>query len=206
MIKVKELLNYEGLYLIDNLGNVISMPKQKGSRYVVEYKIIKPKINRQGYCEVTLTKNGKIKTLLLHRLIAIHFVDNPYNYPCVNHKNGIKTDNRIENLEWCTQSHNTKHAYNNNLGNFRTYVNDGIKSMNYYNEYVKVVLIDKYNKEIVFNSTNEASIYIGTNKNEITRAIRKNQKVKGYKVFGEKRPNYANGETPSGQSRGNPII
>jgi hypothetical protein len=55
-------------------------------------------------------KEGVIRSFSIHRLLAEHFIPNPNNYPEVNHKNGIKTDNRLENLEWCTHSYNCKHA------------------------------------------------------------------------------------------------
>lgn len=193
-ICVKDVIGYEGLYLIDNLGNVISMPKKQGSRFVNQYSILSTKINRIGYVEVALCKNGKLKTMLLHRLIAIHFIENPNNYPCVNHKNGIKTDNRIENLEWCSHSHNTKHAYENNLGNFRTYANAGIEAMNKETQYVKVVLVDGDGSEFFFESTKDAAEYLGTNRDEITRAIRKKQRVKGHYAYGDKISDCANGE------------
>ena len=192
-IQVKEVEGYEGLYLIDNLGNVISMPKKNGSRILNQYSILNTKINSIGYKEVTLSKNGKQKTILLHRLIAKHFVENPDNFNVVNHKNGIKTDNRLENLEWCTTKQNTRHAYENNLGGFKTNVNKGIKKMNYYNEYVKVILVDSSGKEYHFNSSVEAAKFANTNNGEVTRAIRKEQRVKGYKAYGMKRQ-CANGE------------
>lgn len=183
---VKNIVDYEGLYLIDSLGNVVSLPKQQGSRFVNQYKILGTKINRTGYKEVALTKDGKTKTVLLHRLIAKHFIDNPNNYPCVNHKNGIKVDNRLENLEWCTRAQNTKHAYENNLGNFKTTANAQLDAYNKEHGYVVVRLIDKDGKEYTFDSTNEAADFVGTTKDEITRAIRKSQRVKGYYAFGLK--------------------
>ena len=64
--QIKELQGYEGLYLIDSLGNVISMPKQNGSRFVNQYSIMATKINRLGYKEVALSKNGNLKTFLLN--------------------------------------------------------------------------------------------------------------------------------------------
>lgn len=183
---VKNLLGYEGLYLIDSLGNIVSCPRQNGARFVNQYKILGTKTNKFGYKEVALSKDGKTKTVLLHRLIAIHFVDNPHNLPCVNHKNGIKTDNRIENLEWCTKSQNTKHAYDNNLGGFRDYANEGIRAMNQYTQYVLVRLISPDGSELQFDSARSAAEYLGTTKDEVTRAIRKSQRVKGHKAFGLK--------------------
>ena len=184
---VKNITGYEGLYLIDNLGNVVSCPRLQGSRFVNQYKIMGTKINRLGYKEVALSKDGKTKTYLLHRLIAIHFVPNPTNLPCVNHINGIKTDNSIENLEWCSRSYNTKHAYENNLGHFKEYANAGIAKMNHDSQYITVCLVSADGEQNMFNSTKEAAEYLGTNINEITRAIRKQQKVKGHKAFGLKR-------------------
>lgn len=183
---VKNVIGYEGLYLIDSLGNVVSLPRQQGSRFVNQYKIISTKINRLGYKEVALSKDGKTKTVLLHRLIAKHFIDNPNNYPCVNHKNGIKTDNRLENLEWCTRSYNTKHAYDNNLGGFRDFANAGIEAMNKHSQYVVIRLIAPDGSELVFNGASDAAAYLGTNRDEVTRAIRKNQRVKGHYAFGLK--------------------
>lgn len=192
MIEVKNVIGYEGLYIIDNLGNVVSLPKQQGSRFVNEYNIMKTKFNSCGYKEVTLSKNGKFKTILLHRLIALHFVPNPENYRCVNHKNGIKADNRLENLEWCSASQNTKHAYINNLGGFRDFTNAGLKKINEYKAYIFVKLIDKDGVEYDFPSAVDAAKFIGTSNNEVTRAIRKSQRVKGYKAYGVKKT--ANGE------------
>lgn len=183
---VKNLIGYEGLYLIDSIGNVVSCPRQQGSRFVSNYKIIGTKTNRLGYKEVALSKNGKTKTVLLHRLIAIHFVDNPNNYPCVNHKNGIKADNRIENLEWCTRAQNTKHAYDNNLGGFKTRADANLKAINKVSRYVKIILVTPDGREIQFNNSIEAAKYLETTQDEITRAIRKNQRIKKHYAFGLK--------------------
>ena len=185
-IIVKELIGYEGLYLIDSLGNIVSLPRQQGSHFVNQYKILGTKVNRAGYKEVALSKDGKTKTKLLHRLIAQHFVDNPDNLPVVNHKNGIKVDNRIENLEWCTTAQNTRHAYKNNLGGFQEFVNAGIEKMNKEAQYRIVRLVAPTGEELTFSSTTAAAEYLGTNKDEITRAIRKSQRVKGHYAFGLK--------------------
>lgn len=183
---VKNVIGYEGLYIIDSLGNVVSLPRRQGSRFVNQYRILGTKVNRGGYKEVALSRDGKTKTVLLHRLIAIHFVDNPSNLPCVNHKNGVKTDNRIENLEWCTAAQNTKHAYENNLGGFKDYANAGLEAMNRETRYVKVILIAPDGEEIVFSGTSQAVAYLGTTSDEVTRAIRKRQRVKGHQALGLK--------------------
>lgn len=183
---VKNLLGYEGLYLIDSLGNIVSCPRQQGSRFVNQYKILGTKVNKFGYKEVALSKDGRTKTVLLHRLIAIHFVPNPDNLPVVNHKNGIKTDNRIENLEWVTRSQNTKHAYVNNLGGFRDFSNAGIKAMNENTQYVSILLVAPDGQELQFESAREAAKHLGTTNDEVTRAIRKSQRVKGHYAFGLK--------------------
>jgi hypothetical protein len=75
---------------------------------------ISNKINR-----VYISKKGVRRAFSIHRLLAEHFIPNPNNYPEVNHKNGIKTDNRLENLEWCTHSYNCKHAVNTGLHKMR---------------------------------------------------------------------------------------
>jgi hypothetical protein len=88
-------------YKINRLGHVVNASNNK---------ILTQRIDRAGYITVRLTQDGKTTTHFLHRLIAETFIPNPENKPFVNHINGIKTDNRIENLEWVTHSENIKHA------------------------------------------------------------------------------------------------
>jgi hypothetical protein len=74
-----------------------------------------PKQNWDGYQRVQLYDHGKCEFVGIHRLIAETFLPNPENKPFVNHKNGDKSDNRSENLEWCTQKENIRHAWDNGL-------------------------------------------------------------------------------------------
>lgn len=206
MVIVKNVIGYEGLYIIDNLGNVVSLPKVQGRHLHNKYRMLSQKLNKFGYYEVALAKNGKMKTFLLHRLLAQHFIPNPEGLPQVNHKNGIKNDNRLENLEWVTKRENTIHAFQHNLSDFRDDAMGRIMRYNATHGYCKVVL-SKDGEEYSFPSASAAAEFLGTGRDNITRAIRKKQKTCGWAVIGVK-PETANGETQTvkdgGQSRGKP--
>ena len=100
----KDVKGYEGLYQVSSYGRIRRNFK-KG------YKIKKNVVNFNGYLQTTFSKKGKFKTIEIHRLVALSFITNNEKKPCVNHKNGIKTDNKVENLEWCTYSENELHSY-----------------------------------------------------------------------------------------------
>ena len=108
----KDVIGYEGFYQISNLGNVKSLSRtilKNGKHpFKSKEKIIKNRIN--NYCYVTLCKNNTYKNFYVHRLVASAFINNTKNKNSVNHINGIKTDNRFENLEWCTYKENIQHA------------------------------------------------------------------------------------------------
>ena len=108
----KDVLDYEGLYLVSSFGKVKSIKSKKE-------KILKGRDDSNGYLKVALYKTKICVQKKIHRLVALAFIDNPYNKKTVNHINGIKTDNRVENLEWATYSENSKHSFDNNLQNPR---------------------------------------------------------------------------------------
>lgn len=101
----KDIAGYEGLYQVSNLGGIKSLPRNS-----TRGGILKPLIHR-GYSSVELCKNNIKKRFRVHRLEAFAFLPNPKNKPYINHKNGIRNDNRLENIEWCTNSENQLHSY-----------------------------------------------------------------------------------------------
>lgn len=114
----KDIPNYEGLYQVSNLGRIKSIGRRVSWEFYNKpcarnhnERIITPEIGKIGYCRVGLCKNGKRTRYNLHRIIAKAFIPNPNNLPTVNHKNGIRTDNRLENLEWASYSENNMHAW-----------------------------------------------------------------------------------------------
>ncbi len=76
---------------------------------------LKPTPNNRGYLRINLRENKQRKLYSVHRLVGFTYLDNPENKPCINHKNGVKVDNEVDNLEWCTYSENNKHAFSTGL-------------------------------------------------------------------------------------------
>ena len=106
MSRALQIKDFPDYYATDS-GDIYSRNYERTGRIK---KLILVKGNT-GYLRVCLHKNKKQFNKSVHRLVAKAFIPNPENKPYINHKNGIKTDNRVENLEWCTQSENSKHAY-----------------------------------------------------------------------------------------------
>lgn len=99
------VVGYEGLYEVSNLGRVKSLKRPRVHEHMVAQEI-----NYRGYCRVNLWKNNRSTKHSVHRLVAQAFVANPHGKPQVNHIDEVKTNNRADNLEWCTQLENHNHG------------------------------------------------------------------------------------------------
>lgn len=110
----KSIEGYEGLYEVSDLGNIKSLErlcKSRGKRFRPTKEMIKKQVpNKQGYMLISLSKNSKCKNFSVHRLVAKAFIPNPNNFPQVNHKDEIKSNNAVENLEWCDGKYNSNYG------------------------------------------------------------------------------------------------
>ena len=105
----KDIPGYEGLYQASILGRI----RRLNYRNTGKYKILKPSIKTTGYLQVGLYKNQHCKLYLVHRLIAKTFIPNPDNKLYINHIDENRTNNKVDNLEWCTMTENNNHGNRN---------------------------------------------------------------------------------------------
>jgi hypothetical protein len=115
-----DLKDFNGLYQVSNLGKVRSLNRRvyhsgNHTTHFHKGRILSSRINNSGYLSVRLSKEGSVVTRFVHRLIAEAFVPNFQDKPCVNHKDGNKLNNEIDNLEWVTHKENMQHAYRTGL-------------------------------------------------------------------------------------------
>lgn len=106
----KDVKGYEGLYQISNLGRTKCLPKMtwNGHKYIKREEVISKISDKNKYKHIALNKDGKTKSTSVHRLVALHFIPNPHNKPMVDHIDGNKGNNRVDNLRWVTNQENVK--------------------------------------------------------------------------------------------------
>lgn len=171
----KNIQDYEGIYECSSLGRIRSL-----DRYVLDSKRqiyffvkgceLKPRKNKNGYLQVSLNKKGKRKMVYVHRIIAETFLEKIKDKNTINHIDGDKNNNCVDNLEWCTYSENNKHSYKE-LN--RRIVNCGGSK-------IPVYMIDTETKELFYYvSIAEASKKINLSHTQINRYIHNNKKWKG---------------------------
>lgn len=144
---IKSFPNYE----VSTLGRVRSRNKNL---------VLKPSVSGSGYYQVGLSGDGRYKMIQVHRLVAMAFIDNPDNYPCVNHRNENRLDNQADNLEWCTQRYNVYYGQNSIARRVRQETQKG-----------KCVA--------VYDSQEDAASITGIAQSSISRACRKERKTAG---------------------------
>ena len=114
----KDVKGYEGAYVVSNLGNIFSVTRKINSRFCerrIPGAAKKKTVMRNGYEVVGLWKNNKSKLTYVHRIVGEAFIPNPNNKKFINHIDGNKRNNTVNNLEWCSCQENTEHAFRNNL-------------------------------------------------------------------------------------------
>lgn len=171
---MKDIAGYEGLYAITEDGRVWSYPKKikvSGTGFrITQSRWMNCNIGTNGYMKVEL---GKSNFHNVHRLVAETYISNLENKPQINHINGNKSDNRIENLEWCTQSENMLHAYK--IGLQKPYCSANAKKL------TKIRMSKKVINEVgqIFNSAKDASDALKLNSNAVGKSIREKYKCGG---------------------------
>lgn len=113
----KDIIGYEGYYQISSFGRVRSLKRiiidKNNNKHTINEKILKPHKSIQGYLTVSLLKIRNNKRIRIHRLVALHFIENINNYSQVNHKDFNRENNNVDNLEWMTPSQNVKYSWDN---------------------------------------------------------------------------------------------
>ena len=140
----KPIKNYESKHLISNCGNVKSL-NYKNRGYS---KILCLKKHNKGYFQVELSKNGKTKTFLVHRLVAEAFIPNYNNMPFINHIDFNRKNNNVNNLEWCNQSQNMLHSANGEKKPISTIKINHLKKPKVRKRNEKIIQYDLKNKKI----------------------------------------------------------
>ena len=174
----KGIKGYEGKYQISSFGRVKSL-KDKYGNY--REKILKQKKDDLGYYRINLYKFYKSKTFLVHRLVAEAFIENPNNYKEVNHRDENPSNNKVDNLEWCTAE------YNVNYGTRNKRVSEKMKGRYKGSNHPKARKVQCVTTGKKFSCIKEAAEYYSINRKCISDCCRGKQKSAGkHPITGEK--------------------
>ena len=165
----KDIQGYEGLYQVSNYGRVKSL--HKGERILTLGR------TTRGYSGITLYKHGKLQPFSVHRLVAMAFIPNPHNLPMVNHKDECRTNNNVENLEWCDS------LYNSRYGNCRKKISAALLGKHNYSAMKKVKCISKDGIEIVYQCLTDAAKAINRTTTTASYAARHGTPSNGYRLI-----------------------
>ena len=162
----KYVAGYEGLYQVSNKGNVYRVYRTRALGRKRGGRMLKPGYTSRGYLQVNLYKNGKPKSRTVHRLVAETFLPNPNGLPQVNHRDEVKDNNNVENLEWCTSK------YNNSYGTRLERLSKKVRAVNI-----------KTGEVVKFNSLIEVERK-GYNASAVSKACRGTYKARTGKLVG----------------------
>jgi hypothetical protein len=178
----KPIEGYEQYYEVSTFGRVRSCDRIITDTNNVQFnhkgRLLKAAANRDGYLQVALSRNNKLETFLVHRLVGLAFIPNPAEKYTVNHKDGVKSNCNVDNLEWATKSEQTIHALANNL---RTMPNvwGGVTG----SEHGAAKVVQQYDKHgnfiTEFGSIVEASNHTGISASCITGVCKGRHKTSG---------------------------
>lgn len=115
----KDIRNFRDGYQISNLGRVKSLERvitrKNGVKQTIRERVLKTHVSKTGYEFAVIQNGAKSKHFAVHRLVSLAFIPNPKEKRFVNHLDGVKTNNNVQNLEWCTKSENERHAFKTGL-------------------------------------------------------------------------------------------
>lgn len=169
----RDIVGYEGRYKVSNLGNVKSVVfSHKGKEKILSL------LNGKDYLLVRLYKNGSCSMHRVHRLVAEAFIDNPNNYPVVNHKNWDKHDNRVENLEWCTYSFNNWYTFGASRDNYNERLKQKSRSNNS-KDFLKSKRVVCVETGTIYESINSAARDTHVEQSNISRVLCGKQRTSG---------------------------
>jgi len=179
----KDIKGYKGLYQVSNLGRIKSLEritKYQNSKRRVKEKIKGTFTGKKGYERVELSKNGQNRKYNVHTLVAKAFLNKKSEKSEVNHINGVKTDNRVENLEWCTRSENELHAYRTGLAKNTKKQREAVREYCKDNKTKAIIQLDlnlNFMKE--WKSAKEVEEILGISRKNISQCVTGRNKMAG---------------------------
>jgi hypothetical protein len=173
----EDIDGYIGMYQVSNLGQVRSLDRIEnwmGFGRPRVGRIMKNRMDRYGYATVILSKDSKAKHFTVHRLVATHFLSNPNSFPQINHKDGIKTNNSPENLEYCDASTNVQHSWDTGLSK---------KQIGVSHHHSTPVIAIKETAILEFECLRECADYIGVSITSVWGAAKRGGKSGGFLIY-----------------------
>jgi hypothetical protein len=154
----KDIEGFEGIYQVSNMGRVRSLDREDAQGHRIKGTVLVGGSSGRGYRKIALCRDGDIEYKLIHRLVATAFLDNPDNFPQVNHKDENKTNNVLSNLEWCSALYNNMYGTRN-------------KRVAKANE-CPVYVVTSSGHHYFFGSAKKASELLGLNQSHVSECLR----------------------------------